>query len=300
MKTVLKSPVLLGLTLALTAVGCWGTMFPIGRLVFSQEMINPYTLCGVRFLLAGLIMIGLDWGQKGRRAFAIPFKSWLVMAGAGSLALTHIVLLSVAQKMIPAVNASMIEAMVPIQIFILSLCCGASARWIQIGGLAIGFVGCLMTLRILDFQGFHLSCYSWGDGLIFLSALCWSAYIVWGRATIRQLGSWTFTGWSFFFGGALLVPFMILTPQWVPWVETPTQWRIVAYYLLIPTILGFVCWNSAQKYLSLGTLSFLAYFNPLVAANSGMYIVHEFLTWEQLLGAVLIIGAALTEIKPEP
>ena len=289
-----------GFFLASIAVLCWGTMFPVGRLVFSQDMIDPYTLCGLRFFLAGVVMLTIqsipciiNKNISGR--ISIGKRDWFVLLGAGILAMAHVLLLCFAQKTIPAINASMIEAFVPIQIFLLSIILGYRPRSIQLLGLFIGFFGSLLTLKIVDAHGFYLESYTWGDGLILFSALCWSTYIILGRGTIQRLGSWTFTAWSFLFGGLIIVPFMFLTPNRVPGIQNSVQWQILAYYILIPTILGFVCWNAAQKYLTLGTLSFLAYFNPLVAAVGGVFVVREYLTWEQVIGAVCIIGAALTE-----
>ena len=116
-----------GIGWALISVFFWGTMFPVGRFLVAGDRVDPAVL--------GLLRL--------------PFQG---LVGAALMAL----FLFIAQREVPVINASMLEAIVPLQIFVIGLCCGRRSSLLQFAGLAAGFIGCLLVLRILSAEGMCL------------------------------------------------------------------------------------------------------------------------------------------------
>ncbi len=119
-----------GLAWALLSVFFWGTMFPVGRFLIGGQRIDPVSLGILRFAVGGtaLFLTGLLLYRK--KMFDLTRAEWCRLpfqglVGASMMAL----LLFLAQKEIPVINASMLEAIVPLQIFVISLCLGKGDRW---------------------------------------------------------------------------------------------------------------------------------------------------------------------------
>lgn len=190
-----------GLGWALLSVFFWGTMFPVGRFLIGGERIDPVSLGILRFaiggtalFLAGLLLYRKKMFELTRAEWSrLPFQG---LVGASMMAL----LLFMAQKEIPVINASMLEAIVPLQIFVITLCSGKRGSLVQFAGLLLGFLGCLLVLRVINGDGIALKALKRGDLLIFLSGLCWALYTVWGRRTIQRIGGWIYSSWTLLWG----------------------------------------------------------------------------------------------------
>ena len=202
-------------------------------------------------------------------------------------------LLFLAQELVPSVNASLMEAWVPMQVLVLAMLGGARTTWRHVAGIALGFAGCLLVLRALDGSGLRLGVLSRGDLFVFLSGVCWAVYTAWGRPLARRLGGLPFTAWTVLFGGLWLLLWQLATGG-VAVPRTGLEWRCVLFLAVFPTGVAFLGWNEAQKGVSLARLSFLEYFPPLVAAIAGVLFFGERIAALQWLGiAVVILSARL-------
>lgn len=285
-----------GLGWALLSVFFWGTMFPVGRFLIGGNRIDPVSLGILRFAIGGtaLFLAGLLLYRKKMfeltRAewFRLPFQG---LVGASMMAL----LLFMAQKEIPVINASMLEAIVPLQIFVITLCLGKKGSPVQFAGLLLGFLGCLLVLRVIDGGGIALKALKRGDLLIFLSGLCWAVYTVWGRRTIQHIGGWIYSSWTLLWGAVWLILFLPFSPDKVRLPGDPLSWGWILYFGIGPSALAFYGWNEAQKFIPVALLSLNEYFVPMIAAAFGYLFLHETITVWQTAGAILILGAVLME-----
>ncbi len=289
-----------GLLSAMTSVVLWASMFPVGRALIGGNMVDPVTLGMFRFLIAGPLLVGAGVIFFGfRKMFALTGRDILSVAVLGLIGTTMMAaLLFYAQRTLPSINASMLEAIVPLQIFVISVVFGRRKIIpLQIAGLLLGFCGCMLVLRVIDGNGLHLNSLSLGDLCIFLSGLCWSVYTVWGRPVANRLGGYIFSAWSILAGGLIFAIWQLFRLDAVVWPSTGQAWGMIFYFALFPTALSFLCWNHAQKMIPLSVLSFTEYFTPMLAALFGFLFIHETINFWQLAGAVIVIGASL--IDPE-
>ena len=280
---------------AAAAIVCWGVMFPVGDLLMKEGAMAPASVGMSRYLLASPILFAAGFALRGRAMWPHGARDWLALAGlglVGSAAMAQ--LLFVAQKSVASVNASLLEAYVPMQVLLLGMLGGAKASWRHVASVAFGFAGSLFVLRALDGSGLRLDALSRGDLLVFLSGLCWAVYTAWGRPLARRLGGLPFTAWTVLFGGLWLLGWQLANGTDVTPPRSRLEWGCVLFLSVFPTGIAFLGWNEAQKGVSLAHLSFLEYFPPLVAAVAGVLLFREAITpWQWLGIAVVILSARL-------
>lgn len=280
---------------AAAAVVCWGVMFPVGDLLMKEGAMPAASVGTARFLLASPILFAAGFARLGRAMVPHGFRDWATLALlglVGSAAMAQ--LLFLAQERVPAVNASLMEAWVPMQVLVLAMLGGAKTTWRHVAGIAVGFAGSLLVLRALDGSGLRLGVLSRGDLFVFLSGVCWAVYTAWGRPLARRLGGLPFTAWTVLFGGLWLLAWQLASGGAIAVPRTGLEWRCVLFLAVFPTGVAFLGWNEAQKGVSLAHLSFLEYFPPLVAALAGVLFFRERITAWQWLGiAVVILSARL-------
>lgn len=275
------------------AVLFWGLMFPVGRSLMERGVMEPSALAAARFLLAAPLLLAAAWRAEGRGMLPKGVKEWAGVAwfgleGAAMMAL----LLFKAQREIPALNASLLEAYVPLQVLAMGLVASRRVQWRQVVSVGLGFLGSLLVLRALDGSGLRLGRLAAGDGWIFLSGLCWAVYTLWGRGLARRMGGLAFTAWTVLAGGIWLA-----AANWALGVDwrlpsAGTDWVRVAFLAVFPTGLSFLGWNMAQKTVPVERLSYMEYFTLLVAALGGMLLLGESVTGWQWVGVGVVIVSA--------
>ena len=275
---------------AWAAVICWGVMFPVGDLLMKEGAMPPASVGAARYLLASPAFLAAGFAICGHAMWPRKVLDWLALAlfglvGSAAMAL----LLFRAQELVPSVNASLMEAYVPIQVLVLGMLGGVPTTGRHVASVVFGFAGCLLVLRALDDNGLRLAALSRGDLYAFLSAFCWAIYTAWSRPVVKRLGSLPFTGWTVLFGGLWLVVWQVASGNGVTVPCTGLEWRCVLFLAAFPTGIAFFGWNAAQKGLSLARLSFLEYFPPLVAAVAGVLFFGERITAWQWLGIAVVI-----------
>ena len=283
---------------AAAAVVCWGVMFPVGDLLMKEGAMNPASVGASRYLLAAPLLLAAGFVAHGRAMLPRGARDWFVLAAlglVGSAAMAQ--LLFLAQESVASVNASLMEAYVPMQVLALAMLGGRRPTARQIASIAIGFAGVLLVLRALDGSGFRLGALGRGDLFVFLSGLCWAVYTAWGRGPARRMGGLAFTAWTVLFGGLWLLAWQVATGGAVTPPRTGLEWGCVAFLAVFPTCVAFLGWNEAQKGVSLAHLSFLEYVPPLVAAVTAVLFFGDRLTAWQWLGIGVVLVSARLQAK---
>lgn len=294
----MANPRIKGIVWAVISMFFWASSFPVGRTLISRGMVDPVTLGMLRFGTGGLLMLAAGRLMRQTRLFTLSRTDAFRVAFLGLLGTALMGLfLFTAQKTVSSVNSSMIEALSPLLIFILSAVSSRHFSFLQAFGLLFGFGGCLMVLKIIGFDGAHLDSYQFGDFLILCSSLCWSLYTVWGKPVVLKIGAYAFTAWTMTAGAVWLLLFNLFCYEEIIFPASGQAWGLIAYFAVFPTAVAFFAWNEAQNYISLALLSLSEYFTPLCTALLALAFLGEPVTAAQLTGAVIICGAVL--IEPE-
>lgn len=91
----------------------------------------------------------------------------------------------------------------------------------------------------------------------------------------------------------VLIPYNLSThsvPSTVPDITTALLLLTVG---IVHTGLAYYLYFSSMEHLPGQTMAIISYVDPMVAVMASALILHEPTTWQELLGAVLILGAAL-------
>ena len=290
--------VVFGLFLAALSVTGFAATFVFGGALTKECGIAPEVLSFLRFAIAGGTMLAAGAAtSRGRTRLASPTRGdWLAMAWlapVGTCVMAWCVFMGCAR--VSTANASMADALTPLMIYVVDALVRRRFDLKGLCGLASGFVGAVLVIRIVDSNGIALNAYSAGDVYILLSAAVWGVYTVFGERYNRRLGASVFTTWTMLLGAGmigLLLPFGDFV-----WPSTPKAWALVVGLGLVSTLMPFWTWNAAQRYLRTSTLAMTAYFTPVIAMGMGIAFLGEGVTWLQWLGTAFIIGSAVIETR---
>ena len=290
--------VVFGLFLAALSVTGFAATFVFGGALTKECGIAPEVLSFLRFAIAGGTMLAAGAATaRGRTRLASPTRGdWLAMAWlapVGTCVMAWCVFMGCAR--VSTANASMADALTPLMIYVVDALVRRRFDLKGLCGLASGFVGAVLVIRIVDSNGIALNAYSAGDVYILLSAAVWGVYTVFGERYNRRLGASVFTTWTMLLGAGmigLLLPFGDFV-----WPSTPKAWALVVGLGLVSTLMPFWTWNAAQRYLRTSTLAMTAYFTPVIAMGMGLAFLGEGVTWLQWLGTAFIIGSAVIETR---
>ena len=291
--------ILYGIFYAALSVLCWSTAFPVASALLQQKScIDPVTLTALRFLTGGTVMLVSYALFKGNPAKGMGLRQWRDFVLHGIFCALMSLMLFKAQEKIPVVNASMLEAEAPLVMFVLGILIHKTRNtFLQITGLLLGFIGCLMVLKALDFTGLKIHSLAMGDLLVFAAASCWAFYTVFARKTIQKVGGFLYSGWSLLSGGLWVTLYASTRIDHLRFPTTFPGYLGVLHLALITTALAFFAWNNAQNYIRIGLLSISGYFTPAFAALLGWCFFGERLCLSQIAGMGLIFFSSL--IEPE-
>lgn len=290
---------LAGYGLGALAVLLWGVMFPVGTELMADGRIAPMVLGFWRYALASLALLPLSAlaAPPGRR-FPRGAKEFAACALFGLVGATAMCgLLFKAQETVSSLNASLLEAYVPILVMLLLRPATGPLpfrRWLAVW---LGLAGTLLVLQAVTLDGIQLSRLGTGDLYIFLSGLSWAVYTAFARPWTARLGSLVFTAWSAAFGA---LGFLAAALARGEAVALPAEGRIfgmVAFLAFGPAACAYWAWNAAPKFIPVHSLAFLEYFAPAVAALAAWLARGEPVTWLQAAGLAVILVAARLQTK---
>ena len=288
--------VLFGFFLAALSVTGFAATFVFGGALTKTCGVSPEVLVFLRFAIAGGTMLAVGAStEKGRAKLKSPTRAdWMEMAWlapVGTCVMAWCVFMGCAR--VSTANAAMADALTPLMIYLVDVLVRRRVDLKGLFGLASGFVGSLLVIRIVSGNGLALNAYSTGDVYILLSAATWGVYTVFGQRLVRKLGSSVFTAWTMLLGAGLVG--LVLPFGNFAWPSTPKAWALVVGLGFISTLMPFWTWNAAHRYLRTSTLAMTAYFTPVIAMGMGVAFLGEGVSGLQWLGTAFIVASAIVE-----
>lgn len=281
------------------AVVVWGGTF-IATKIALQE-VSPATIVWLRFAM-GLVILGA--AVFARKQFAWPEKSeWLYLALLGFLGVTfHQWLQATGLQTAKATTTAWIVATTPVFIAILGwFALKEKLNWVQTSGIAVAAFGVLLIVSKGNFSAlFTGEEGTFGDLLIFISALNWAVYTILSRRELARhpaarmmfyvmLLGWLFSNiWIFGFGPGLNEVGNL----------TSSGWGAILMLGIFGSGLAYIAFYDALQALPASQLG--AFFNiePLVTALLASVMIGEAITLISMVsGAIIIFGVWLVNRK---
>lgn len=269
----------------------WGSTYLAIR--YAVETIPPLYTAGIRHLMAGTILLawalvkGLrpTWAQL-RASVVIGFFFFLVGHG----------LLHWAETIVPSGLASLLIAVEPIMVFLLS---SAAARtWrlngMLLAGILLGLFGVGMLLRGTGLEavpGTRL-----GSVMILMSAFSWSVGIIYSRRSHLSGSPLLLSALSLLSGAVMLLftaTVMGEAKEFVRSQITVKSWLALGYLILFGSVITFTAYNWLLEHYSPTLVATHTYVNPVVAVLLGWAYGGEALTMKVVIAAALVVVAVV-------
>lgn len=268
----------------------WGSTYL--AILFAIETIPPFLMAGVRFLIAGSIL--LLW-MRVKGAPAPTAQHWkaawiigLLLLAVGNGALSW------AEQRVPSGIAALIIASIPAMVVLLEFfLSGVRPSWTVATGLVLGSVGTLVLVdpgRLTGSGGVDLV----GTGVLLLGSLSWAYGSLYSRSAPQASPPLQSTGMQMLSGGVLLLLMGILTGELAD--VSPGQISFlsvlsVAYLVIFGSLIAFSSYIWLLKVSAPARVSTYAFVNPIIALFLGWVFAGEELNARILVASVLTVAA---------
>ena len=279
------------------AVVCvvWGTTYLFIRI--ALETIPPLLLTGVRFTLAGVIMLAISKLRGDRiptdlRTLANLALIGFLMVGVGNLAVVW------AEQWVPSGLAALFVATAPFWMAIVEAFRSGGERLDLRGaiGMMIGFGG-VALLVTPGGSGVAWSLpFVLGALAIQVGSLAWQAGSAHGKYNVRHVPLMASAALQMLFGGAIVGAAGLALGEASRFTLTPRTFGALAYLTIFGSILAYSAYVFALAHMRTTHSSLYAYVNPVVAVFLGWLILDEPLTITSILAMIVILaGVALVQ-----
>lgn len=283
----------IGPFMLLLATFIWGGNAVAGR--FAVGHVSPMLLTQFRWTIALVILLPIAWPHLRRDWPTMKARApYLFMMGAIGYAWFN-GLLYTATLYTTAINVTVMQAAMPLFIFLLNfLCFRIGTRPLQALGYSLTLVGVLVmasrgswdVLREIDLNR--------GDLIMLVGALFYSAYSV-GLKSKPELHWLSFlTG---LVGCAALAAIPMTAYEWhtgaMIWPFDVQGWAVVAFAAVFPSIVAQASFIKGVEELG-GNLAGI-YINllPIWGAILGVGLLGELFAWYHGLAILLVVGGVL-------
>lgn len=277
----------------------WGSTFLAIRVAVRN--LPPATFAGARYLLAGLLLypVAMRMGSTTVRDTDHPgVQEWAGCAAVGILLLTvGNGGVTLAEQHLDSGFAALLAATIPLWMIVYT------AAWIrrvpsgrEALGVAVGLVG-VAVLTGSSGAGGHA-----GSLVVALVAASgWGLGSVLARHVPLPQRTLLGAAMQLMIGGVVLLAAGALRGEWahLHLAAAPVSaWFAFAWLVVPGSILAFSAYGYALSHLPLGIVSTYAYVNPVVAVLLGVAILGERLSWNETVGAGLIVlSVAVTLLR---
>ena len=285
----LRLYLLLGLMVLL-----WSGNFVIGKLAVREFPI--LTLGGLRIMLAAFFLVTYFAARRGVAGFQALRREWKLL---GVLTLFGIVsnqLFFIAGlKHTSVAHSSLIICFTPVFVLIIARLHGLEKfTALKIAGLAISMVGvAVLAGEQQPGRGPTLL----GDLLTLTAGLAFACYVVLGKELTPRFDALSLTTFIYSLGALIFLPITVgsLIVGGVP-AASSTAWLALAYMAVCGSVVSYLIFYYALRFISATRMAALAYLQPVVAIPLGLVLLEEPVTGHLLVGAaVVFLGVYLIE-----
>ena len=272
----------------------WGSTYLGIRI--AVEQITPAYMCGIRFSIAGLLML-LFCGLRGRK-IRYSASQLLHLAVVGLLLLVGGNLtLAYAERVVPSGLAALMVSSTPLWFLVLdSLLLGnhrISRR--AMAGLALGIAGIVVLLwpKLTAVSSMGTKELGWSLALLGGSFSWALGSVLSKRWQSGAIDPFSGTAWQVTFAGLgnLIVALLIEDRSQIVW--TARGAGALIYLIVCGSWIGYTAYIWLLRYVSTSKVSTYAYVNPLVAVFLGWLVLREGVDRFILAGSAIVVASVV-------
>lgn len=271
-----------------------GSSFPTGKYLIAVENTPPLLIGGVRFIIAGVIMLALT--IINRNCFSIIPKSGESKLRGLALVAT-IGLLQTAGTMgflNLALAYGVSSSMSSIILFTNPLWLALLAHFFlkdkltfkKVSALLLGIAGVSTCI------GLDSTVFNFGSLFALLGSFCWSINTIITKKVPFDNGPWVFTGWQLLLGGVFLYLFSLPLHESYDFLNLGLWGWIWFVWLIIPASVGsFGLWFFSLGQKGATVASSFLFLVPVFSTIFSIIGLHEKFSLNLLIGGVMVVSA---------
>ena len=286
MSTRSASPVAIWSALAAVYV-IWGSTYL--AIAIAVQTLPPLFSAGVRFCVAGLVLLGLVASRRGVHVGRAQ------ILGAGIVGLLLLVggngFVVLAERTVPSGLTALIIASVPLWIVIFRRVAGDRIHVSTFVGVAVGFAGVAFLVVPRGASG---ATDPVGLGLLLVATLSWALGTFLAPRLRMPRDGLLSTGIQQIAGGIVLVLAGAAIGE-LAHLE-PATWSAnsllaMGYLVVFGSLVAFTAYSWLLQHAPVSLVATYAYVNPVVAVLLGALVLAEPITPSIVLGAAIIVAA---------
>lgn len=270
----------------------WGSTY-LG-IDIAVQTIPPALMCGVRFSIAGTVMLAVC-AATGRRIFYSPKQIALAAVVGLLLLMGGNLTLSYAELAVSSGLAALIIAITPLWFLVLdSLLLGdhhISGR--GKAGLALGIVG-LFVLVWPQLQAGSMGRREfWSSVSLIAGSFSWALGSVLSKRWQSGMDVFSATAWQVTAAGAGNFIFALIAGDLSRVVWTVRGISATLYLVVCGSWIGYTAYIWLLQHVPTSKVSTYAYVNPVVAVFLGWLVLHERIDRYILMGSAIIVASVV-------
>jgi len=281
----------------------WGsTYFAIAKVIATMP---PLLSMGIRFTLAGLILLAFIRSTKGSKEFAIPRPEILSASVLGFVTLGFgLGNVAVSSKHVPTGVVSLIIAALPLWIALFRTVARekiSKRSWL---GTLVGFAGVVILLKpgsIESVSGVDSQTLFFYMFMVLIGNIGWALGTYLAPRFPIPKNSLLFTGIEMLAGGiALTIAALVRGEELSDFLDASnTSWFWFFYLVFVGSIAGYTAYLWLVMNAPVSLTATYAYVNPVIAVILGVLFLNETITLNYALGGAIILLGVLTVVSSE-
>ncbi len=289
---------LLGYLFVVGAAAMWGTIGIFFTILRDEYHLSAIAIGFLRATVAGFILI-CALAMFKPALLRVPRRALLTYVGFGFFGIATFYLFNIQAVFLTNVaTASVLLYTAPVFVTLF-----ARWRWHEaitrrkLLALALATLGVAFVARAYDPAQLQLNLIG-----VLVSAGAGFAYALFTIFSKLSSGQspWTTAAYSLLFGGLFLLPLqLVYVPELsgqglAPLLENRAVWLVLLGLCLGPTLGSYALYNAAMRRVPASNASLVATIEPVVASIAGFVIFGQVLEPLQVVGAALILLAAVS------
>lgn len=269
----------------------WGSTYLAIKIGVME--LPPFLFGGLRFLIAGLILLVL--ARALGNALPRRARDWRTLAIVGLLLLGGGNAFVVwAEQYVASGIASIFVVTVALWMaFFDAIIPGGPGElnWRVVAGLLLGFLGTLLLVGASPAEILRADLR--GPLALTFATLSWSIGSVYAKRHATESSPYMSAAVQMLVGGAAVTLLGSALGEWTAWHLSPRGLGAIAYLVVFGSILGYSAYAYALRHASATIVGTYAYVNPVIAVLLGWLLLQEPVTGRTFLAMAMILGAVL-------
>lgn len=266
----------------------WALNFIVAK--FAVRQIPPLMAAGLRTGLAGILILPIYFWERKTKGVAAWTKAdvpMLMFLGMFGVALNQLFfVLGISRTSVA--HAAIMIGITPILVLAIASAIGQESLSAgKLLGMALALAG-VVGLQFSPSKGAVTTVA--GDFFIFLASVTFALFTVMGKRVVGNFSSITINTFAYVGGGLFLLPSTLWQSVGFPFRQLSwATWASVLYMAAFPSVLCYLIYYYALKYIPASRVSAFSYLQPLLATLLAIPLLGENPTTSLVAGGCLVL-----------